>query len=920
MDYQTTGETIKTLLTMAWLLPLLGFAVEIFAGYWQRDRLSKAAAQLAVGCIGLGFLFSSWALMTYVQETGWTERFEHESAHHAELVASIEEGKPLPGHGHGGHHDGDHHEDGHHDDGHHGDDAHHEEEHQDEKQEKQTAITAEDAALAQFAIADDVHADEDEHHEEADHGEAHDEDHEHADAHPHDGPAVFSGTYYRLASFGNLEINIEYYIDTLTLVMFTMVTFIATCIHIFAMGYMSDELVDEYVDHEAHYANGKHVHRPGRFYKFFAFLSLFCFSMLGLVIAGNIFQVFVFWELVGVCSYFLIGFYVERKSASTAANKAFIMNRVGDFGFLIGLMAIWTTFGTFKFAEPELAHADKPAGLFQMIRDSHGELDVDEEAGVVYLQDGHGGRLKTEEGLPASMPYWLLVVAGLGIFGGCIGKSAQFPLQTWLPDAMEGPTPVSALVHSATMVAAGVYLAGRFYPMFTPEVLLVIAYVGAITLFVAATIAMVVTDLKQVLAYSTISQLGYMMLGLGIFGWAAGLFHLITHAFFKSLLFLCSGSVIAACHHEQEMPKMGGLIRKLPVTGSAMLVGVIAIAGLSVPGVSFGIIGNILVILALVFGIIDIYKGERKQLPLVALLIIVGLMLSSTSLADGKAAFSGFHSKDAIVATALTYFKMNPAHLLLFILPLVTAGLTAFYMFRLWFYTFLGKPRDEHLYDHCHESPLVMTGPLVALSVLAAICAVGGEGGKLFIMLSESAPAMTHAVMADVGSSVSLNLPGHIDVLRNHASAGNLATIAAFSGTLIAFAIYGLALINPADIKSSLKGIHSYLSHKWYFDELYDTMFMKPAHIVARFCASIDKYVFDAFLHWLSRATLWISKWDRMFDEKFVDGLVNLLGSATFRVGGSFRKLQTGHLRQYVMFIALAVVTLSVVLFVWFPH
>ena len=207
MDYQTTGETIKTLLTMAWLLPLLGFAVEIFAGYWQRDRLSKAAAQLAFGCIGLGFLFSSWALMTYVQETGWTERFEHESAHHAELVASIEEGKPLPGHGHGGHHDGDHHEDGHHDDGHHGDDAHHEEEHQDEKQEKQTAITAEDAALAQFAIADDVHADEDEHHEEADHGEAHDEDHEHADAHPHDGPAVFSGTYYRLASFGNLEIN-----------------------------------------------------------------------------------------------------------------------------------------------------------------------------------------------------------------------------------------------------------------------------------------------------------------------------------------------------------------------------------------------------------------------------------------------------------------------------------------------------------------------------------------------------------------------------------------------------------------------------------------------------------------------------------------------------------------------------------------
>ncbi|MDG2388308.1 MAG: NADH-quinone oxidoreductase subunit L [Planctomycetaceae bacterium] len=904
MPYETTGETIKTLLTMAWLLPLFGFGVEIFAGYWQRDRFSKAAAQFAVGCIGLGFLFSSWALMTYVQDTGWSVRFEHESAHHAELVTAIEEGKPLPGHG-GHDHEG-------HNNEHNGDHGH------DHGEEGHSAISSEDTSLAQYAIADPVVAEKPGHDHHADHEHAHDYENEHSGGHV-EGPAVFSGIYYRLASFGDLEINIEYYIDTLTLVMFTMVTFIATCIHIFALGYMADELTDDYVDHQAHYSNGKHVHRPGRFYKFFAFLSLFCFSMLGLVIAGNIFQVFVFWELVGVCSYFLIGFYVERKSASTAANKAFIMNRVGDFGFLIGLMVIWTSFGTFKFAEPDLANTDKPAGLFQMIRGTDGELDVDNEAGVVYLQDGHGERLKTAEGNEASMPYWLLVVAGLGVFGGCIGKSAQFPLQTWLPDAMEGPTPVSALVHSATMVAAGVYLAGRFYPMFTPEVLLVIAYVGAITLFLAATIAMVVTDIKQVLAYSTISQLGYMMLGLGLFGWAAGLFHLITHAFFKSLLFLCSGSVIAACHHEQEMPKMGGLIRKLPITGTAMLVGVVAIAGLSIPGVSFGLIGNVVLVLGLILGILAAYKGDKTQIPMAATVVVVGGLLTFTDIANGKAALSGFHSKDAIVATALTYFKMNPAHLLLFILPLITAGLTAFYMFRLWFYTFLGKPRDQHVYDHCKESPLVMTGPLIALSVLAAFCAIGGEGGKLFVMLSESAPAGIHDTIAHVGT-VTLNLPGHIDVLRNHASAGNLATIAAFSGTLIAFMIYGLGLINPTDIKSSLSGVHSYLSNKWYFDELYDTMFMKPAHIVARYCTAIDKWVFDAFLHWLSRATLWISKWDRMFDEKFVDGLVNLLGTATFSVGSSFGKLQTGQMRQYVMFIAVAVVALSVVLFVWFPH
>lgn len=494
------GEKLIYLLVTAWLLPLLGFFVEMLWGRKGDRTTTKWPAWCAVGCIGAGFLCSFTALMTWGSDTGWAVL--DKPAEHSE--------------GHDDHDEGDH---GHGDHG-----------------------SVADAPWQLTSLPD---ADES------------------GDAEHTVGQLVHHGTLYTLATFGGLSVSIDYYIDSLTLVMFTMVTLIATCIHLFAIGYMSDELTEEYVDHSAHTADGKHVHRQGRFYRFFAFLSLFCFSMLGLVLAGNIFQVFVFWELVGICSFLLIGFYTERQTASNAANKAFIMNRVGDFGFLIGLMVVWTWFGTFQFAE-----------LFETLpRDATGNIVANEFDEVSVTAAG---------GDEKQIPYSLLVVAGLGVFAGCIGKSAQFPLQTWLPDAMEGPTPVSALVHSATMVAAGVYLVGRFYPMFVPEVLLTIAYIGAITLFIAATIAVVATDIKKVLAFSTISQLGYMMLGLGVFGWAAGLFHLITHAFFKSLMFLCSGSVIHGCHHEQEMPKMGGLRKKMPVTAYTMLIGVIAISGLSI--------------------------------------------------------------------------------------------------------------------------------------------------------------------------------------------------------------------------------------------------------------------------------------------------------------------------------------------------
>ena len=815
--YNEVGTLLMWLLTAAWLLPLLGFTIEIFGGYWS-ERTSKTPAYIAVGCIGTGFLLSLIALLTWID------------AADIDLLAFGGDESHAVGHDDhdSGEHGGDHKGDGHNHDG------------------------------------DDDHDDE--------HHAAHDG---HGKHHANDPlKTAFAGTFYRLGKFGPLDITLDWYIDGLTVAMFAMVTLIATCIHIFAIGYMSDELTEKYEDHFVHTADGGHFHRIGRFYRFFAYLSLFSFSMLGLVLAGNIFQVFIFWELVGVCSYLLIGFYVERHSASTAANKAFIMNRVGDFGFLIGLMIIWTWFGVFQFAEtnPETLGS---AGLFQMVRTADGELETHGTGSekVVTLQAKSG--LHRDATSPPTIPYWLLVVAGLGIFAGCIGKSAQFPLQTWLPDAMEGPTPVSALVHSATMVAAGVYLTGRFYPMFTPEVLLVIAYVGCITLFVGATIAVVATDIKKVLAYSTISQLGYMMLALGVGGWLAGLFHLITHAFFKSLMFLCSGSVIHGCHHEQEMTKMGGLYKKMPVTCWTMFIGVVAISGLAIPILAVPKLGAI--------------------------------------------AFSGFHSKDAIVASAMTFSSLNPLHSLLFFVPLVTAGITAFYMFRMWFMTFFGKPRDQHIYDHAHESPKVMTIPLYVLAFFAAFCAIGGESGPLAQLILTTEPAHV-AGGIEAGGEVPISLPSHAQIHEYHASAGTVALLVAAGGTILAYLFYGLSLVDTNAMKKQLGGVHEFLREKWMFDDLYDWMWVRPVHVVSSWAVAFDKYVLDATLHFLSRMTVAVANWDRKFDETVVDRIVNAVGEATFSIGRSFRHVQTGRIRQYVMFIAVSVVMLFFVLFAYLPN
>lgn len=787
------GTTLKWLLTAAWLLPLLGFCVEIFGGYWS-SKTSKTPAYLAVGCIVGSFVLSLIALCTWVDVADadlWS--FKAAENHH---VAATE-----------------------------------------------TSATTEH----------DAHA-----------------EHAHAAHESGNDPfrAGFSGVFYRLVKFGNLEIALDYYIDGLTVAMFAMVTLIASCIHIFAIGYMSDELTSHYEDHQVHLPDGKHFHRSGRYYRFFAFLSLFSFSMLGLLLAGNIFQVFIFWELVGVCSYFLIGFYVERKTASNAANKAFIMNRVGDFGFLIGLMIIWTWFGVFHFAETN-PQATRAPGLFQIVRSADGVLHTSGTGSEKVVElSAHGETPLT------SMPYWLLTAAGLGVFAGCVGKSAQFPLQTWLPDAMEGPTPVSALVHSATMVAAGVYLVGRFYPMFTPEVILVIAYIGCITLFIGATIAIVVTDIKQVLAYSTISQLGYMMLAMGVGGWMAGLFHLITHAFFKSLMFLCSGSVIHGCHHVQDMNQMGGLHKKMPITCWTMFVGVVAICGLAVPFL--------------------------PALPIF-----------------GPIAFSGYHSKDSILATALSFTDLNPKHSLLFLLPLITAGLTAFYMFRMWFLTFFGAPKDYHVYDHAHESPRVMTTPLFVLAFFAVTVGMGGENGPLVTLLHSAEPAhVAPGMTAELGR---LAFPSRHDIHAHHTQAGAAALSVAFGGAILAYLFYCIGWVDARSIQRQFSGIHAFLTDKWKFDSLYDWLWIRPTRVIATWCAGFDKYVLDAALAGSANLTLAASRWDRLFDEAVVDWIVNGVANSTFAMGNSLRYLQTGKLRQYITFIAVSVVSLFILLFIFLP-
>jgi proton-translocating NADH-quinone oxidoreductase chain L len=687
---------------------------------------------------------------------------------------------------------------------------------------------------------------------------------QHAEAVP-----PLAGDWYTLYEAGRLKLSLGWYIDGLTVLMFVVVTFIASCIHVYATGYMHDEL-HEVTDHEVHLAGGGHLHRPGRFHRFFQALSLFCFSMLGIVIAGNLAMVFVFWELVGICSWFLIGFYYERKSASTAANKAFIVNRVGDFGMLIGLMALWGALGTLDFGR--LFELVRPAADGHALRVPDGMVEFAAAEKVAVVAAEHAGSPdaaasevagRVEGWRAEGLGRWLLFIAGVGIFCGCVGKSAQFPLFVWLPDAMEGPTPVSALVHSATMVAAGVYLVGRFYPVLSPDVLLVIAYVGAITLFIAATIALVANDIKRVLAYSTVSQLGYMMLSLGVGGWVAGLFHLVTHAFFKSLLFLCSGSVIHACH-TNDMRKMGGLAKVMPWTAGTMLVGCLAIIGAGIP-------------------------------------FVIGL--------------SGYYSKDAILAQALSFAQVNPRHSILFVAVAGGAFLTAFYMFRLWFMTFAGSPRDHHVAEHAHESPAVMVAPLVALAILSVVAGWKLPGGfGIEPLIEQARPEGTADGITGGFLFGGLAIPAEHDshAPAIHATATMTAFLTAAGGVLLAAVMYLWRIISPFVVAAVFLPVYKFLAGRWYFDELYDAVFVRPAKGVAAIASATDRGFIDRIIDGIAWSAKKLAGLDAWFDRTVVDGLVNATATTTWNAGLKLRGIQTGRLRQYVMFIVVGTVVIFV--------
>jgi NADH-quinone oxidoreductase subunit L len=640
--------------------------------------------------------------------------------------------------------------------------------------------------------------------------------------HPEEGLGV-SWPWLRI---GAQAVNFGVHIDSLTIVMFTMVTVVASSIFVYSIGYM---------------------HGDPRFPRFFTYLSLFGFSMLGLVLADSLIGLFIFWELVGLCSYFLIGFWFEKTAAANAAKKAFIVNRVGDCLFLVGIAILLSMTGRVALAE-----------VFDQVR--HGVFG------------GHGT---------------LLTFAGICLFFGAVGKSAQFPLHVWLPDAMEGPTPVSALIHAATMVAAGVYLVGRIFPLLTPTALLFVAYIGAVTLIGSALIAIVLTDIKRVLAYSTISQLGYMILALGVGGWVAGLFHLITHACFKALLFLGSGSVIHGCHGEQDIRKMGKLHDKMPYTSLTFLVGTLAIAGF----------------------------------PLL----------------------SGFYSKDAILASALGFAWAHCLHGLLFLLPALAAGITAFYMGRLYLLTFHTTARDEHLREHAHESPRVMWVPLVVLAILSICIGWFGkapervplgngryayEGGRGLVgLIAEAQPRWAvswqrqdEARRPQAGAPSiphpTAESPAHEEHVF-HLAATVIATLAMATGLLAAWLVYSRGVISPARVAQRLAPLHKLLLNKFYFDELYRATFVAAALQLAAFGKWFDRVVLDGLAdgsaRWVARTALFSGV---TLDNRGVDGLVNGVAEVALAGGNLARQGQTGRVRNYVLALTTAGAVL-VVIFVW---
>jgi len=594
-------------------------------------------------------------------------------------------------------------------------------------------------------------------------------------------------------SLHGFEIELGILVDNLTIMMAFIVTLVSALVHIYSISYMKDD---------------------PRYNRYFAYLSLFSFSMLIIVLSNNLFGLYIGWELVGISSYLLIGYWFEKDSAANAGKKAFLTNRIGDFGFFIGILLFFSSVGSFNY----------------------GDIIAGVEAGQI--KDG------------------ALTAAGILLFAGAIGKSAQVPLHIWLPDAMEGPTPVSALIHAATMVAAGVYMIGRIYPLFSPGALLFIAYVGAITAFITATIAIVRKDIKQVLAYSTVSQLGYMILALGVGGYVSGLWHLTTHAFFKSLLFLGAGSVIHAAH-TNDMFKMGGFRNKMPITFWTFLIATLAISGV----------------------------------PL----------------------FSGFFSKDAILTSALVFGLANPAHIILFILALVSAGLTAFYMFRALFMTFYGKPKDEEIYSHIHESPSMMTIPMVILATLTILITLDNwPGFQNLPKIGEFAGWFQHLIQKPAIITAAVAIAGETaEHAVSHETAHTIATwlsiFVAGTGILLAYLFYYKKSLSAKKVSKSLSSIYSLLRNKYYFDEFYGASVIKGVLGLSRASAKFDDKIVDGAVNGTAKVGLYISRLSRWFDDNIVDGAVDGTAYISDLLGSRLRRVQTGKIENYIAFLLVGI-------------
>jgi len=665
------------------------------------------------------------------------------------------------------------------------------------------------------------------------------------------------------AYLGSVPLTFGVNLDSLTLIMFFMVSFVSTCIFLFSIGYMA--------------GHSDEIDGQSKFHRFFAYLSLFCFSMLALVVADSLLLLFISWELVGLCSYLLIGYYFHKKSASNAGIKAFVTNRVGDFGFILGLALVYLYLGDLSLA-----------GASQTFHDQYQS----------------GGPLFSRTFLGLSLATWM----GMLLFCGAIGKSAQFPLHVWLPDAMEGPTPVSALIHAATMVAAGVYLTARIFVLLTPEAQLFVAVIGCITLALAALVAIVQTDIKKVLAYSTISQLGYMMLGMGVGAWIGALFHLLTHAFFKALMFLGSGQVIEGCHHEQDIRKMGGLWRKMPITAVTFLVGVLAIAGAGLPRMHIGLGGYF----------------SKDEILAVAWQRVYGHQSEpgapATGLEEGTRARRHAGTEGRDVGTegrrdegshpALASRNPEPRSLspLLFWIPIVIAYVTPFYMMRCWWLTFMGKPRDHHVYEHAHESPLMYV-PLVIL-------AAGTFFSSYYLFREHVAaagpqPFLTAAYDGEAAEAAH----AHGALIDHHAHAA-LAPLAGFAfvvGFFAAWVIYRRGLTIAERLAQALRPLHTLLVHKFYFDELYGLVLVGGTMAVKAACYAFDKWVIDGLVDLSALVTerlSWLS--GQVLDEGVVDGAVNAVGAGTMGLGGLARSPQVGRIRNYLLFAATGIAVVVV--------